>query len=75
MSKAKMTAKADEVNEVKAIEKTLEEFGVEKEKPVDKRIETEASVTLPPHFATNISILTFTIFFQYSYFNFQSSCN
>jgi len=60
-AKAKMTAKADEV---KAIEKTLEEFRVEKEKQVDKRIETEASVTLPPHFATtsNISILTFTIF-------------
>ncbi len=56
-----MTAKADEV---KAIEKILEEFRVEKEKPVGKRIETEASVTLPPHFATmfNISILTFTIF-------------
>jgi hypothetical protein len=60
-AKAKMTAKADEV---KAIEKTLEEFRVEKEKQVDKRIKTEASVTLPPRFATtsNISILTFTIF-------------
>jgi len=60
-AKAKVTAKADEV---KALEKILEEFRVEKEKPVDKRIETEKSVTLPPHFATtsNISILTFTIF-------------
>ena len=60
-AKAKVTAKADEV---KAIEKTLKEFRVEKEKQVDKRIKTEASVTLPPHFATmsNISILTFTIF-------------
>jgi hypothetical protein len=60
-AKAKVTAKADEV---KAIEKTLEEFRVEKEKQVDKKIETETSVSLPPHFATtsNISILTFTIF-------------
>jgi len=56
-----VTAKADEV---KAIEKTLEEFRVEKDKQVDKKIEAEASVTLPPHFATTInnSILTFTIF-------------
>ena len=60
-AKAKVTAKADEV---KAIEKTLEEFRVEKDKQVDKKIETEASITLPPHFATtfNIFILTFTIF-------------
>jgi hypothetical protein len=59
-AKAKVTAKADEV---KAIGKTLKEFRVEKEKQVDKKIETKASVTLPPHFATmfNISILTFTI--------------
>ncbi len=62
-TKAKMTAKADEV---KAIERTLEEFRVENEKPVNKRIDTEESVTLPPHFATtsNISILTFTNFFN-----------
>jgi hypothetical protein len=60
IAKAKVTAKADEV---KAIEKTLQEFRVEKEKQVDKKIEAKASVTLPPHFATtfNISILTFTI--------------
>jgi len=59
-AKAKVTARADEV---KAIEKTLEEFRVEKEKQVDKKIETETSVSLPPHLATtsNISILTFTI--------------
>jgi len=62
-TKAKMTAKADEV---KAIERTLEEFRVEKERPVNERIDTEASVTLPPHFATtsNISILTFNTFFN-----------
>jgi hypothetical protein len=60
-AKAKVTAKADEV---KTVEKTLEEFRVEKEKQVDKEIETETSVTLPPHFATtsNIYILTFAIF-------------
>jgi hypothetical protein len=59
--KAKVTARADEV---KAIEKTLKEFRVEKDKQIDKKIETEASITLPPHFATtfNIFILTFTIF-------------
>ncbi len=59
-AKAEVTAKADEV---KALEKTLKEFGVEKEKPVDKKIVAGSSVTLPPHFATmfNISILTFTI--------------
>jgi hypothetical protein len=60
-TKAKVTAKADKV---KAIGKTLEEFRVRKEKQVDKKIEAESSVTLPPHFAItyNISILTFTIF-------------
>ena len=58
---AKIIARDDEV---KAIEKTLEEFRVEKEKQVDKKIETETSISLPPHFATtsNIPILTFTIF-------------
>jgi len=55
-----VTAKADEV---KTIEKALKEFRVGKEKQVDKKIEPESPVTLPPHFATtfNISILTFTI--------------
>ena len=55
-----MTAKADEV---KALEKTLKEFRVGKEKQVDKKLEAEPPVTLPPHLAnTYISILTFTIF-------------
>jgi len=59
-AKAKVTAKADEV---KGLEKTLKEFRVGKEKRVDKKIEAESSVTLPPHFATTfkISILTFAI--------------
>ena len=59
-AKVKVTARVDEV---KAIEKTLQEFRVEKEKQVDKKIEAKASVTLPPLFATtfNISTLTFTI--------------
>jgi len=58
---AKVTAKADKV---KALEKTLKEFRVEKEKQIDRKIEAEPSITLPPHFAItfNISILTFTIF-------------
>ena len=59
-AKAKVTAKADEV---KALEKTLKEFRVEKERQVDKKIEAESPATLPPHLAnTSISILTFTIF-------------
>jgi hypothetical protein len=68
-AKAKVTAKADEV---KAIEKTLKEFRVEKEKQVDKKIEATSSVILPPHFATtfNIPILTFTIFLSiFLFFN------
>jgi hypothetical protein len=61
ITKARVTAKADEV---KALEKTLKKFRVEEKKQVDKKTETELSVTLPPHFATtfNITILTFTIF-------------
>ena len=59
-AKAKVTAKADEV---KALEKTLKEFRVEKERQVDKKIEAESPATLPPHLAnTSISILTFIIF-------------
>ncbi len=68
-AKAEVTAKVDEVE---ALEKTLKEFRVGKEKQVDKKIEAESSVTLPPHFATtfNISILTFTIFiFTFNIFN------
>ena len=68
-AKAKVTAKADKV---KAIEKTHEEFRVGKEKQVDRKIEAESSVTLPPHFATtfNIPILTFSIFtFTYHIFS------
>ncbi len=58
---AKVTARTDEV---KALEKTLKEFRVKKEKQIDKKIEAESSITLPPHFAAkfDISILTFTIF-------------
>ena len=41
---AKIIARDDEV---KAIEKTLEEFRVGKEKQIDKKIETRASITLP----------------------------
>ena len=69
--KAKMTARADEV---KTIEKTLEEFRVGKDKQIDKKIESEASITLPPPFATTfkIFILTFTILiFTSNIFNFN----
>jgi len=58
-AKSEVTAKADEVE---TIGKALKEFRTEKDKQVDKKIEAESSVTLPPHFATafNISILTYT---------------
>jgi Fe2+ transport system protein B len=58
---AKMIARDDEV---KTIEKTLKEFRARKEKQIDRKIETKASITLPHPFATtfHISILTFTIF-------------
>jgi len=58
---AKTIARDDEV---KAITKTLKEFRARKEKQIDRKIETRASITLPHPFATtsHISILTFTIF-------------
>jgi hypothetical protein len=64
---AKIIARADEV---KAIEKTLEEFRVGKEKQIDKKIETKASITLPHPFATtfHIFILTFTILILFPIF-------
>ena len=52
-----MTAKADEV---KTIEKALKELRVEKEKQVDKKIEAESPVTLPPHFATTFNTVSYT---------------
>ncbi len=65
-AKAKVIAKVDEV---KAIEKTLIGFRMEIEKQLDKKIESESPVTLPPHFATTFNIfilicihITFTIF-------------
>jgi hypothetical protein len=65
-TKAKMTEK---VNEVKALEKTLTGFRMEIEKQLDKKIGSESTITLPPHFATmfNIPVLIyiciiFTIF-------------
>jgi len=64
---AKIIARADEV---KAIEKTLEEFRVGKEKQIDKKIETKASITLPHPFATtfHIFILTFNILILFPIF-------
>jgi len=54
---------------VKAIEKTLIGFRMEIEKQLDKKVESESPVTLPPHFATTFNIfilisihITFTIF-------------
>jgi len=76
IDEAKIIARNDEV---KAIEKTVEEFRARKEKQIDKRIETKASMTLPHPFATisHISILTFTSFICTFniYFNFQFTCS
>jgi hypothetical protein len=47
--RAKMTAK---VNEVKAIENTLTGFRIEIEKQLNKKIGSEPTITLPPHFTT-----------------------
>ncbi len=74
-TKAKMTAKVDEV---KAMEKTLTGFRMEIEKQLDKKIGSESPATLPPHSATtfNFSVLiciTFTIF--YFLYNFISIFN
>jgi hypothetical protein len=64
-TKAKVTAKVDEV---KTIQKTLTGFRMEIEKQLDKKIRPEAPVTLPPHFATTFNFpvlicihITFTI--------------
>jgi hypothetical protein len=57
-TKAKMTAKVDEV---KAIEKTLTEFTMEKVKQLDKKIGSESPVTLPLHFATTFNISIFDL--------------
>ncbi len=72
---AKVTAKVDEV---KAIEKTLTGFRIEKQ--LDKKIGSESPVTLPPHVATmfNISVLIclhiiFTIFIFYNFISIFNS--
>jgi len=65
-TKAKMTAKVDEV---KAIERTRTGSRMEIEKQLDKKIGSESTITLPPHFATPLNIpvliyihIIFTIF-------------
>jgi hypothetical protein len=63
LTKAKMTAKADEV---KAIGKTLKESRVAKE----KQLKVASTGSLPPHFATtrNISSLSYThIIFSFAF--------
>jgi hypothetical protein len=61
IDEAKIIARDDEV---KAIEKTVEEFRASKEKQIDRGIETKALITLPHPSATisYIPILTFTSF-------------
>jgi hypothetical protein len=58
---AKIRARDDEV---KAVEKTIEEFRPSKKKQIDKGVETKAVITLPHPSATisYILILTFTSF-------------
>jgi hypothetical protein len=61
IDEAKIIARDDEV---KAIEKTAQEFRASKEKQIDKEIETKAFITLPHPSATisYISIFTFNSF-------------
>jgi hypothetical protein len=54
--RAKMTAK---VNEVKAMGKTLTGFRIEIEKQLNKRIGSEPTITLPPHFTAIFKIPVF----------------
>jgi hypothetical protein len=54
--RAKMTAK---VNEVKAMGKTLTGFRIEIEKQLNKRIGSEPTITLPPHFTAIFKIPIF----------------
>jgi hypothetical protein len=74
---AKMTAK---VNEVKAIEKTLTGFRMEIEKQLNKKIGSEPTNTLPPHFTTMFNIpvfiyipITFTIFIFKNFISISNS--
>jgi hypothetical protein len=57
--RAKMTAK---VNEVKATGKTLTGFRIEIEKQLNKRIGSEPTITLPPHFTAIFKIPIFIYF-------------
>ena len=74
--RAKMTAK---VNEVKAIEKTLTGFRIEIEKQLNKKIGSEPTITLPPHFTTMFNIPVFIyisiIFTIFIFKNFISISN
>ena len=71
-----MTAK---VNEVKAIEKTLTGFRIEIEKQLNKKIGSEPTITLPPHFTTMFNIPVFIyisiIFTIFIFKNFISISN
>jgi hypothetical protein len=75
--KTKMTAK---VNEVKAIERTLTRFRIEIEKQLNKRIGSEPTITLPPHFTTMFNIpvciyisIIFTIFIFKNFISISNS--
>jgi hypothetical protein len=74
--RAKRSAK---VNEVKAIEKTLTRFRREIEKQLNKKIGSEPTITLPPHFATMFNIPVFIyislIFTIFIFKNFSSISN
>jgi hypothetical protein len=74
--RAKRTAK---VNEVKAIEKTPTGFRIEIEKQLNKKIGSEPTITLPPHFTTMFNIPVFIhisiIFTIFIFKNFISISN
>jgi hypothetical protein len=64
-AKAKTIAKADKV---KAIEKTLKEFRVKKE----KQLKVASTGSLPPHFATTSSLICTHIIFSILNFSFNT---
>jgi len=75
--RAKMTAK---VNEVKAMGKTLTGFRIEIEKQLNKRIGSEPTSTLPPHFTAIFKIpiviyipMIITIFFFKNFISISNS--
>ncbi len=67
IDEAKIIARDDEV---KAIEKTVEEFRASREKQIDKGIETKALITLPHPFTTDVPITYSTVYCKLSSYSY-----